>query len=129
MNELTKIKEWKCTCLSCGKVYCIDTTNGKKKCPECGSGNVNTEEMIYYRDSRDELVSPEEAKELLNTKSDVDTLARKWKKDVFLGIALIIIGLPMLVVKFGIIFILFGIFIVISGLCERIGWKASRENK
>jgi predicted RNA-binding Zn-ribbon protein involved in translation (DUF1610 family) len=127
MSELNKIKEWKCTCQSCGKIYCIDNANGKKKCPECGSGNVKTEETFYYRNSQGELVPPEKAKELLSTNADMETQSRKWKRDIFLGIALIIIGLPMLAVKFGIVFILLGIFIAISGLCERIGWKASQR--
>jgi DNA-directed RNA polymerase subunit RPC12/RpoP len=127
MSELNKIKEWKCTCLSCGKLYCTDTANGGKKCPDCGSGNVKTEEKVYYRNNKGELVPPEKVDELLSTKADMETQARKWKKDLFLGIALIIIGLPMLAVRFGIIFILIGLFIAISGLCERIGWRASQR--
>ncbi|WP_077611512.1 hypothetical protein [Clostridium sp. Marseille-P2415] len=55
---------------------------------------------------------------------DTDMEERKrgksWKKDVFLGIALIVIGLPMLAVKFGILFMVLGIFFAVSGICEKI---------
>lgn len=123
MIEINKKIEWKCTCQSCGKIYCTEHLNIKNKCPECGSGNVKTEENIYYVNEKGDIITKEKAEEILNTINDKKNQLSKWKKDIFLGISLIIIGLPMLVVKFGILFILLGIFFAIGGLCEKISVK------
>lgn len=123
MTEINKKTEWKCTCLSCGKIYCIEHSNTKNKCPACGSGNVKTEENIYYVDEKSNIIAKEKAEEILNAIDDKKKQLNKWKKDLFLGISLVIIGLPMLVVKFGIVFILLGIFFAIGGLCEKISMK------
>lgn len=126
MAKIKKREEWKYTCQSCGKIYCTELPD-IKKCPECGSGNLKTEENVYYVDMDGKPVAAREAEDILNSEADKGKQAKGWKKDVFLGVSLIIVGLPMLSIKFGILLIVIGLFCAISGLCERLSMKSSKE--